>query len=109
MGLYLNNLPNKKLELIYKIGEYIGNQNVYEPEIDLSIITKEIWNNNIKTKSLICIIDNGSFDAALVITNFDDIKYYGDIDGENSDYRPRYWFWLNNKYIKIYLTKDNKD
>ena len=96
MGLYLNNLPNKKLELIYKIGEYIGNQNVYEPEIDLSIITKEIWNNNIKTKTL-------------VITNFDDIKYYGDIDGENSDYRPRYWFWLNNKYIKIYLTKDNKD
>lgn len=103
MGLYLNNLPNKKVEIINKIGEYIGNQNVYEPEINLSLITKKNWDENIKTKCLICIIDNGSFDAALVITNFHDIKFYGDIDGENSDYRPRYWFWLNKKYLKKFI------
>ena len=81
MGLYLNNLPNKKVEIINKIGEYIGNQNVYEPEINLSLITKKNWDKNIKTKCLICIIDNANYNLRwyrTIVYNNNNLNKYGE-------------------------------
>ena len=100
MSYYLNKLPVKKVEIFDEYSEFIGDQNIYTNELDWSEFNQNYLTNLSKqNKSLVCVLDNDSFDAAVVLENEYDIHRFCNVDLYN-DYRPHYYFLVDNKYIE---------
>lgn len=100
MSYYLDKLPVKKVEIFDEYCEFIGSQNTQSDEINwLQFNQKYLTDLTQQNKSLVCILDNGSFDAAAVLENEYDVNRFCNVDLYD-DYRPHYYFLVNNEIIK---------
>jgi hypothetical protein len=100
MSYYLEKLPIKKVEIFDEYSEFIGDQNIYTDELDWREFNQKYLTNISKqNKSLVCVLDNDSFDAAVVLENEYDVKRFCNIDLYD-DYRPHYYFLVDNEFIK---------
>ena len=100
MSFYLEKLPIKKVEIFDEYSEFIGDQNIYTDELDWSEFNQKYLTNISKqNKSLVCVLDNSSFDAAVVLENEYDVKRFCNVEFYN-DYRPHYYFLVDNEFIK---------
>ena len=68
-------------------------------EIDWTIFTQQYLTAvSEQNKSLVCVMDNDSFDAAAVLENVYDVNRFCNIDFDH-DYRPHYYFLVDNEFI----------
>ena len=103
MSFYVQQLPAKKLEIIDKHCKFIGGQNICGEEIDWETLAEKYLLSAEKNKKyLICVLDNCSFDAVVVLENKYDVERFCNVDRDD-DYRPHYYYLADQEFIEKWL------